>query len=53
MPGFDGNLEQARLTAGQCVGNIDAVLPAAEFVRRMNDEALDVLTRFGAEVSTN
>jgi NAD(P)H-dependent flavin oxidoreductase YrpB (nitropropane dioxygenase family) len=43
---FEGDIEQACLTAGQSVGNIDAILPAAEIVRRMTDEALAALARF-------
>jgi NAD(P)H-dependent flavin oxidoreductase YrpB (nitropropane dioxygenase family) len=36
---FDGDIEQACLTAGQSAGNIDAILPAGEIVRRMTSEA--------------
>lgn len=36
---FDGDIEQACLTAGQSAGNIDEILPAGEIVRRMTSEA--------------
>ena len=36
---FDGDIEQACLTAGQSAGNIGAILPAGEIVRRMTSEA--------------
>ena len=45
---FDGDIEQACLTAGQSAGNIDEILPAGEIVRRMTSEAkaaLDGLAR--------
>jgi NAD(P)H-dependent flavin oxidoreductase YrpB (nitropropane dioxygenase family) len=45
---FDGDIEQACLTAGQSAGNIGAILPAGEIVRRMTSEAkaaLDGLAR--------
>jgi NAD(P)H-dependent flavin oxidoreductase YrpB (nitropropane dioxygenase family) len=44
---FDGDIEQACLTAGQSTGNITEILPAGEIVRRMTREAkaaLDGLT---------
>ena len=44
-PDFDGDIEQACLTAGQSAGNIDEVLPAGEIVRRMTAEAKSVLRR--------
>lgn len=44
-PDFDGDIEQACLTAGQSAGNIDEVLPAGEIVRRMTAEANSVLQR--------
>lgn len=44
-PDFDGDMEQACLTAGQSAGNIDEVLPAGEIVRRMTIEAESVLRR--------
>ena len=37
--GFDGDIEQVCLTAGQSAGNIDEILPAGEIVRRMTSEA--------------
>jgi NAD(P)H-dependent flavin oxidoreductase YrpB (nitropropane dioxygenase family) len=36
---FNGDIEQACLTAGQSAGNIDTILPAGEIVRRMTSEA--------------
>jgi NAD(P)H-dependent flavin oxidoreductase YrpB (nitropropane dioxygenase family) len=36
---LDGDIEQACLTAGQSAGNIGAILPAGEIVRRMTSEA--------------
>jgi NAD(P)H-dependent flavin oxidoreductase YrpB (nitropropane dioxygenase family) len=44
-PDFDGDIEQACLTAGQSAGNIDEILPAGEIVRRMTAEAKSVLRR--------
>jgi NAD(P)H-dependent flavin oxidoreductase YrpB (nitropropane dioxygenase family) len=43
---FDGDIEQACLTAGQSAGNINEILPAAEIVRRMTSEAKAALNRF-------
>ena len=45
---FDGDIEQACLTAGQSAGNIDEILPAGEIVRRMTNEAKAALHRFVA-----
>src|SRR3984957_5649298 len=42
---FDGDIEQACLTAGQSAGNIDEILPAGEIVRRMTNEAKGALNR--------
>jgi NAD(P)H-dependent flavin oxidoreductase YrpB (nitropropane dioxygenase family) len=42
---FDGDIEQACLTAGQSAGNIDEILPAGEIVRRMTKEAKAALNR--------
>jgi NAD(P)H-dependent flavin oxidoreductase YrpB (nitropropane dioxygenase family) len=42
---FDGDIEQACLTAGQSAGNIDEILPAGEIVRRMTSEARTALNR--------
>lgn len=47
--GFDGNIEQACLTAGQSAGNIDAILPAGEIVRRMTSEAWAALDGLAAK----
>ena len=49
-PDFDGDIEQACLTAGQSAGNIDEVLPAGEIVRRMTAEAKSVLRRLASMV---
>lgn len=46
MRDFDGDIDRACLTAGQSAGNIDAVLPAAEIVRRMDADAHRALARF-------
>jgi NAD(P)H-dependent flavin oxidoreductase YrpB (nitropropane dioxygenase family) len=45
---FDGDIEQACLTAGQSAGNIDEILPAGEIVRRMTSEAKAALDRLAA-----
>jgi NAD(P)H-dependent flavin oxidoreductase YrpB (nitropropane dioxygenase family) len=45
---FAGDIEQACLTAGQSVGNIDAILPAGEIVRRMTSEAQAALNGLAA-----
>jgi NAD(P)H-dependent flavin oxidoreductase YrpB (nitropropane dioxygenase family) len=42
---FDGDIEQACLTAGQSAGNIDEILPAGEIVRRMTNGAKAALNR--------
>ncbi|WP_308911160.1 NAD(P)H-dependent flavin oxidoreductase [Pseudokordiimonas caeni] len=44
---FEGDIEQTCLTAGQSAGNIAEILPAAEIVRRMTDEAASILRRLG------
>ncbi|SDA43256.1 NAD(P)H-dependent flavin oxidoreductase [Mesorhizobium qingshengii] len=49
-PDFDGDIEQACLTAGQGAGNIDEVLPAGEIVRRMTAEAKSVVRRLAGMV---
>ena len=44
---FEGDIEHAGLTAGQSAGNITEILPAADIIRRMMEEAkaaLDGLT---------
>jgi len=46
---FNGDIEQACLTAGQSAGNIDTILPAGEIVRRMTSEAKAALARLTAE----
>jgi NAD(P)H-dependent flavin oxidoreductase YrpB (nitropropane dioxygenase family) len=46
---FKGDIEQACLTAGQSVGNIDEILPAGEIVRRMTSEAKAALDRLAAK----
>jgi NAD(P)H-dependent flavin oxidoreductase YrpB (nitropropane dioxygenase family) len=45
---FDGDIEQACLTAGQSAGNIDDILPAGEIVRRMTSEAKAALDGLAA-----
>jgi NAD(P)H-dependent flavin oxidoreductase YrpB (nitropropane dioxygenase family) len=45
---FDGDIEQACLTAGQSAGNIDEILPAGEIVRRMRSEARAALDGLAA-----
>jgi NAD(P)H-dependent flavin oxidoreductase YrpB (nitropropane dioxygenase family) len=45
---FDGDIEQACLTAGQSAGNIDEILPAGEIVRRMTSEARAALDGLAA-----
>lgn len=45
MRSFEGDIEQTCLTAGQSAGNIDAILPAREIVRRMTAEAHAALAR--------
>jgi NAD(P)H-dependent flavin oxidoreductase YrpB (nitropropane dioxygenase family) len=42
---FDGDIEQACLTAGQSAGNIGEILSAGEIVRRMTSEAKAALDR--------
>ncbi|MNL57474.1 hypothetical protein D3C87_1810410 [compost metagenome] len=44
-PDFEGDIDQVCLTAGQGVGNITAILPAAEIVRQMTREAEAALAR--------
>ena len=46
---FDGNIEQACLTAGQSAGNIGEILPAGEIVRRMTSEAKVALDGLAAK----
>jgi NAD(P)H-dependent flavin oxidoreductase YrpB (nitropropane dioxygenase family) len=45
---FDGDIEQACLTAGQSAGNIHEILPAGEIVRRMTTEAKAALDGLAA-----
>jgi NAD(P)H-dependent flavin oxidoreductase YrpB (nitropropane dioxygenase family) len=45
---FNGDIEQACLTAGQSAGNIDEILPAGEIVRRMMSEAKAALDGLAA-----
>jgi NAD(P)H-dependent flavin oxidoreductase YrpB (nitropropane dioxygenase family) len=47
MRDFEGDIEQCCLTAGQSVGNIPSVLPAARIVREMTDGARASLARRG------
>jgi len=46
---FDGDIEQACLTAGQSAGNIGEILPAGEIIRRMTSEAKAALDRLAAK----
>jgi NAD(P)H-dependent flavin oxidoreductase YrpB (nitropropane dioxygenase family) len=46
---FDGNIEQACLTAGQSAGNIGEILPAGEIIRRMTSEARAALDGLAAK----
>ena len=45
---FDGDIEQACLTAGQSAGNINEILPAGEIVRHMTSEAKAALDGLAA-----
>ena len=45
---FEGDIEQAGLTAGQSAGNITEILPAAEIIRRMMNEAKAALDALAA-----
>lgn len=45
---IDGDLDNAYVWAGQCVGLIDEVLPAGEVIRRMVEEAQAGLARLTA-----
>jgi NAD(P)H-dependent flavin oxidoreductase YrpB (nitropropane dioxygenase family) len=47
--GFNGDIEQACLTAGQSAGNISEILPAGEIIRRMTSEAKAALDRLAAK----
>lgn len=44
-PEFDADLDWSCLTAGECAGRIDTVLPAGDIVRSMSREAEAVLVR--------
>ena len=46
---FNGDIEQACLTAGQSVGNISEILPAGEIIRRMTSEAKAALDGLAAK----
>jgi len=46
---FNGDIEQACLTAGQSAGNIGEILPAGEIIRRMTSEAKAALDRLAAK----
>lgn len=48
MASFEGDIEQACLTAGQSAGNIQEVLPAASIVQRMDEEARAVLRQLAS-----
>lgn len=51
VPTTEGDLEEMPLLAGQGVGLVSEVLPAGEIVRRMMDEAAEVLGALAARVS--
>jgi len=46
---FNGDIEQACLTAGQSVGNISEILSAGEIIRRMTSEAKAALDGLDAK----
>jgi NAD(P)H-dependent flavin oxidoreductase YrpB (nitropropane dioxygenase family) len=46
---FNGDIEQACLTAGQSAGNIGEILPAGEIIRRMTSEAKAALDGLAAK----
>src|SRR5204863_7028974 len=46
---FNGDIEQACLTAGQSAGNIGDILPAGEIIRRMTSEAKAAFDRLAAK----
>jgi NAD(P)H-dependent flavin oxidoreductase YrpB (nitropropane dioxygenase family) len=46
---FEGDIEQAGLTAGQSAGNIGEILPAGEIIRRMTSEAKTALDGLAAK----
>ena len=48
MRDFEGDIDQCCLTAGQGVGNIAGVLPAAQIVQEMTEGATRALGRFHA-----
>lgn len=49
-PETKGDFEQFNLTAGEACGNIREIMPAAEIVRRMSLEALEVLDTLAARL---
>ena len=49
----NGQIEAMSLWSGQSVGLVDELLPAAEIVRRIADEAATVLTGLGATMASH
>ncbi len=45
---LDGDVEQGMMPAGQGVGLVHDILPAAEIIRRMTREAAEILRRLGS-----
>lgn len=57
LPGFrdaqaHGDVDRAMIWAGDCIGLIHDVEPAAELVRRIGDDAARILARLGAQCAT-
>ncbi len=50
-PEFDADLDWSCLTAGECAGRIDAVLPAGEIVASMSAEAEAILARLASNAA--
>ena len=48
----DGDLEQLCLTAGECAGNIDTILPAAQIVEEMTRDCLACISRLASRART-
>jgi enoyl-[acyl-carrier protein] reductase II len=46
MAAFEGNVEWGKVEAGQAVGLVHDLVPAADLVRRIADEYLDAVARF-------
>ena len=48
---FDADLDWACLTAGECAGFIESILPAGDIVAGMTGEAIAILDRLGRQVA--